>query len=193
MNFKQLKEWVNSIPEEKYGNLNVVFRTFDDIGEDYVTKVDNPIVCTYVDTLTSEICMMDSESADRFEEMMEEEGSDKLIPINIWDDYYESGDVPEGEKQESFLMVDDGGDIPLDGQHEILLEIEDYIETHLDYPEIIMDLKIRNTHDLYPTLPKNMHSIDWRLFITGLTHKRRYELIKDLEDSHLPLNVYSES
>lgn len=35
----------------------------------------------------------------------------EYIPINIWDDFYDDGYVPEGEKLETYIYVEDS-DMP---------------------------------------------------------------------------------
>jgi len=31
----------------------------------------------------------------------------KSIPVNIWDDYYDDGFIPKGEKQKTYIYIED--------------------------------------------------------------------------------------
>ena len=55
----------------------------------------------------------------------------EYIPINIWDDFYDDGYVPEGEKVETYIYVEDT-DIPQEKRKEYLEVLLDYINKNLN-------------------------------------------------------------
>lgn len=123
-------------------------------------------------------------------------GEFKKVPVNIWDDYYDDGYVPEGEKQETHIKIDvEEGLIPLGHQKKMLIILLDYMKHNLELNDVIFKLHLRDTTKIYPTLPKSMHSINWDIRVTGLTHKRREKLIEELKVSEISnlYEFYSES
>lgn len=108
-----------------------------------------------------------------------------MININIWDDYWEDGYVPDGEIQETFIYVDDTN-IPLNEQSEIIEIIENYIS--LSWGNNILKADIS----------KILLSDMCRLEIKNISHRERFNLLKDLRKSNLTykgnkFNIYSES
>lgn len=123
------------------------------------------------------------------------------IPINIWDDYYEDGYVPEGEKQKTYIYVEDT-DISLEKRKECLMMLYEYMTTKLDLNEVIMNLFFYDSKVKYPTLIgpeyEDLHFQRWEIRIENLTHKRRFKLVEELNNAKLsideiPFVIYSES
>lgn len=103
-----------------------------------------------------------------------------IIPINIWDDYWDDGYVPKGEKQETHAYVEDS-DFPI----EIKCKVMEILEEH-----ILLNFEKQNEF--------NMIRNDEEIYFKNLTHKTRYELVEFLQQSNLNLfgtkfNIYSES
>ena len=84
--------------------------------------------------------------------MIEEE---KYFPINIWDDFYDDGYVPEGEKLETYIYVEDSS-----VSHE---KIKQCLELLLDY--INQKLKHRRAEALDGVLrtKKEISQFNWKL------------------------------
>jgi len=132
---------------------------------------------------------------------------EKSIPINIWDDFYDDGYVPEGKILETYAYVEDY-DLPeiyckkvLDFLLEQINNFQlDGVKTWIEY----YDSKIK-----YPTMTKEkcellgidydkIHFTRWEIRFENLTHKQLDNLIKYLDFANLkyngvPLNIYSES
>lgn len=107
----------------------------------------------------------------------------KQIPINIWDDFYEDDFVPEGEKQETHIYVEDC-DIPKVNQKEYLEVLLEYINKNLDTNGVI--LTIETVYE------------EWQIKVEGLTHAKLYEWMEvlgsaDIKVDGIPFSIYSES
>ena len=50
------------------------------------------------------------------------------IPINIWDDFYDDGYVPQGKTQNTYIYVEEP-DIPLEKQEAILQILLEHLKT----------------------------------------------------------------
>lgn len=74
MTFKELKDWVNSLPDE-FLEYSVVNGETGKIDEDYHFRVDKPVTTLLVDKENKEIVILnDSEmSEDEIKEMMEKD------------------------------------------------------------------------------------------------------------------------
>lgn len=123
------------------------------------------------------------------------------IPINIWDDFYEDGDVPEGEKLETYIYVEDC-DMPLEKRKEYLEVLLDYINKNLNTNGIKLWIELFESRKKYPSLIGTEN--EWMLFdrweikLEGLTHERLDEwmtILKnvDIKVDNLPFYIYSES
>ena len=75
------------------------------------------------------------------------------IPINIWDDYYDDGHVPEGYTQNTHIYVEDS-DIPEEDKEKILKILLDYIKDNI-------------------YLPKTKFKLEDKLYVKNLTHSQR--------------------
>lgn len=124
------------------------------------------------------------------------------IPINIWDDFYDDGYVPEGEKLETYIYVDDS-DLPQEKRKEYLEVFLEYINKNLNTDGIKMWMELYESRKKYPNLVGNpdaekMFFDRWEIRLEGLTHQRLDEWMKILEDvkivvDDLPFSIYSES
>jgi hypothetical protein len=57
MNFKDLKDFVNSIKENEFDEMDIVFRSLTETNENETyTVCDNPIAAIQIDKNTNEIC-----------------------------------------------------------------------------------------------------------------------------------------
>lgn len=103
----------------------------------------------------------------------------KKICFNIWDDYWDDGYVPEGKAQETHGYIE---------EYELLNErqkcvIVSYLFDYLKNMDL-GDTKLKLSGD--------------GIIFTGMTHKVRHKLLKDLQKSKLhyngvPFLFYSES
>lgn len=125
----------------------------------------------------------------------------KKIQINIWDDYYDDDHVPEGEKQETYIYVEND-DLSHDKHKECLQYLLDWMIVNLKLDGVKMWMFFYVSKDKYPKLVGTEH--EWCLFdrweirVENLTHERREELVEELEKSNLhndviPFEIYSES
>lgn len=123
------------------------------------------------------------------------------IPINIWDDYYEEGYIPEGEKQETYIYVEDS-DIPQEVRKACLEYLLEYINDNLKLDGVKMWMYFYDSKEKYPNLIGTEHECmffeRWEIRVENLTHERRYSLVEELNNAHLsvdkiPFHIYSES
>lgn len=116
----------------------------------------------------------------------------KKIPINIWDDYYEDGYVPKGEKQETYAYVESnllGNELIDDVLHFLMDEIEKFA---------IPKLKLKVSQEPVNLGPFMIVDGVPRLFFTNITHAQREAMVKTLVKMKLQyegakLDIYSES
>lgn len=78
MDKKELKEWVNNLPED-FDNYQLVFRNIylPENDNDIWFAKDTPIISLDVDENTQEICLFDNKSANLIEEINERINKDK--------------------------------------------------------------------------------------------------------------------
>jgi uncharacterized Zn finger protein (UPF0148 family) len=91
----------------------------------------------------------------------------KKIPINIWNDYYDDGHVPEGEIQSTYIYV------------EARISIDDskkYLEKLLDF----MRKKITLGENTKLKMVYNDQMKRWQIDVENLTHERRESILKEL-------------
>jgi len=126
----------------------------------------------------------------------------KNIPINIWDDFYDDGYVPEGEKLETYIYVEDT-DISQEKRKKYLETLLEYINKNLNTDGVKLWLELYESRKKYPNLVGNpeaekMFFDRWEIKVEGLTHRRLHEWMKVLENVHieadgLPFYIYSSS
>lgn len=120
------------------------------------------------------------------------------IPINIWDDYFEDGFVPEGEKQATYAYVENN-EIPLDDQKNCLEVLIKYMSDSLNLKGVDLSIVLYDSKIKYPNIKEeSLHFIRWELIMENLTHKRREGLVEELNNAKLSIDgvsfeIYSES
>jgi len=139
-----------------------------------------------------------SKSAFKLKNMIEE----KYFPINIWDDFYDDGYVPEGEKLETYIYVEDS-DISHEKRKKCLEVLLDYINQNLNVEGIKLWMEFYESKKKYPNLVGNPEAEKtffdrWEIKLEGLTHKRLHEWMNSLEKANIlvdniPLSIYSKS
>jgi hypothetical protein len=125
----------------------------------------------------------------------------KRIPVNIWDDFYDDGFVPEGKFQETYMYVEDDN-LSHEETKATLELILNFIQNNTLIKGVEFELKYHDSKKLYPKLVGTEHEWclyeRWELKLRHLTHKKLDQLLKKLEKSNLKLNgseiyFYSES
>ena len=125
------------------------------------------------------------------------------IPINIWDDFYEDGYVPEGKIQKTYAYVEDDK-IPHDNRMQFLDAVNDYM---LDFIKIqnegvVTKMFFYESAKRYPNLVGTEHEYilfdRWEIRFNHLTHERLGKLVEELNEANfevegVPFEFYSES
>jgi len=120
------------------------------------------------------------------------------IPINIWDDFYDDGYVPEGGKTESYIYVEDSN-ISHGKRKECLELLKNYITDNLDVSGVNMWMEFFVSKNKYPELDAEKIGFDrWEIRLENVTHKMLYKWLQDLKHSgltidNIPFVIYSES
>ncbi|MDQ2078537.1 hypothetical protein [Marinimicrobium sp. ABcell2] len=123
--------------------------------------------------------------------------------MNIWDDYYEDGSVPEDDVQETYAYVE--SDI-VDTDSKVILEalktkIDQFAEKQ-SIPTLTTEIEFYDSAKVYPNLLgtryERMLYKRWQLKIINLSHDVRQRLVGSLKEwdykhSSCPVEVYSES
>jgi hypothetical protein len=127
-------------------------------------------------------------------------GKIEKILINIWDDFYDDSYVPKGEKQETYIYVEE--DFPQEKKKEYLEYLLKYMNEKLSLKGVKIWMEHYDSKKKYPELIGTEH--EWCLFerweikVENLTHKRLEKLVDELNDANLmidnlPFHIYSES
>jgi hypothetical protein len=122
----------------------------------------------------------------------------KEVPINIWDDYYDDGHVPIGEKQETYIYVEDHS-LDIEYTKKCLEMILDYILKNVKWKGVKFWMDLYDSENVYPNSPyPEYHFKRWQINAENLTHELRESLLDVLEAQGfnvdgVPLNIYSES
>lgn len=124
------------------------------------------------------------------------------ININIWDDFYDDGYVPEGEFQETFAYVDDS-DIPNKEAFKILSTLVEYINTNNLLPQNVeMEIKFRDKVIEYPILVVDKNTVwsltkKWEINFKYITHEILEKMVEKLKNfpqiNNTKVMIYSES
>ena len=124
------------------------------------------------------------------------------IPLYFWDDFFDVGYVPDGEKLETQFYVEDT-DIPQEKRKEYLEVLLDYINKHLNIEGIKLWMELYESRKKYPNLVGNpdaerMFFDRWEIKLEGLTHERLDEWMEILENvdikvDDIPFYIYSSS
>lgn len=109
------------------------------------------------------------------------------IGINIWDDYYDDNDIPDGEIQETFIIVEET--LSEEDKGQILSFIINLIFVLFKKQNEPATFKL-----VYDKFSRNKYKIE----IKHLTHVKRLELLQILKKSNssyfdTKLKFYSES
>ena len=134
---------------------------------------------------------------------MTEEETISRIPINIWDDFYDDGYVPEGQIQETYAYVEDDR-IPHEHRHDFLNSVFEFMRDVLKLQEdgIEIEMFFYESSKKYPQwVGTNMEYMlfdRWEIRFKHLTHKRLFKLVEELNEAKfnidgLPFEFYSES
>lgn len=120
-----------------------------------------------------------------------------VIPINIWDDFYDDGYVPDGDNQSTYAYVEEYDELSEEIKKKALESVVIFIDT-LDLPGVEYSLDYYNSRDKYPTLDEIHHFERWNINFKHLTHARLETLLEELKKANLsvddiPLHFYSES
>ena len=76
------------------------------------------------------------------------------ISVNIWDDYYDDGYVPNGEIQSTYIYVEDE-DMPLEERKECLEFLLNYINDNIKLRGVKMWIELYDSKKEYPNLIGN--------------------------------------
>lgn len=134
------------------------------------------------------------------EELAKKENS---ISINIWDDYWDDGYIPEGEIQKTYAYVE-GNAVNDEFCHTCLFKLMTYLSglKELVEDDVSMELVFHDSAQTYPNLVGSEHEWclykRWELRFRHLTHARREFLIERLESANFehggrPFDIYSGS
>ena len=119
---------------------------------------------------------------------------DDLIYINIWDDYYDDGHVPDGETQSTHIFVEET-DVPYEEQKEILTILLNFIHSNIDSQTTKFQLGWKEPAKISGIKFHN----GWRIYVENISHKFREDvLLPALENQPLfykdkKFNIISES
>ena len=126
----------------------------------------------------------------------------ECIPINIWDDFYDDGYVPEGEILETNIYIETD-EISAEKQRECLEILLEYINKNLNIDGVKLWIEFYDSRKKYPNLIGNpdaeaMFFDRYEIKLEGLTHKRLDEWMFVLENvnisvDNIPFYIYSES
>ena len=123
------------------------------------------------------------------------------IPINIWDDFYDDGYIPQGETQNTYIYVEESK-MPLEKQEAILQVLLEHLKTNVRLDGVTLNLFFNDISSQYPQWIGTEHEWmlykRWEIKVNNLTHKRLDSLVGELNNAHLdyegvPFRIYSES
>lgn len=121
------------------------------------------------------------------------------IDVNIWDDYWEDGFVPDGENQETYIYIEEYEIFSEDEKILFLSTLKDEIEK-LDLG-LVLRMDEYDTRKKYPDIDFEANGMShWSRpeLRLEITHKLREELVELLNEKNLMVgnkkfNIYSES
>jgi hypothetical protein len=124
---------------------------------------------------------------------------ENTIPVNIWDDYYEDGYIPEGEIQNTYMYVENMN-IPHIKTMRYLSYLKEWIANNILYLDgVNMFFKFYDSRKKYPNInDPTFHFSRSEIRFEHLTHEKREQLVQDLQNAKLSIdgldfNIYSES
>jgi hypothetical protein len=132
----------------------------------------------------------------------EELNNDKAyISVNIWDDFYDDGYVPDGEIQETYAYIEDDN-LTDNVQKECLALLIKYIKKTTLFPNDDIELSFYDSAKVYPNLVGTEHEYclykRWQIQFKSLTHSKLDDLVEQLNKASIhhagvSLKIYSES
>lgn len=126
--------------------------------------------------------------------------SEEKIYINIWDDFYDDGYIPEGEIQKTYSYVE--CELDDNSCKEVLTLLQKTIEQLMPIRTFDMHLNYYDSKIVYPNLVGTEHEHflyqRWQLEFKHLSHEVLYNLVEQLKQLSLtyqntPIKIYSES
>lgn len=110
-----------------------------------------------------------------------------VILVNIWDDYHDDGFVPEGERQDTYLYIDNWADEIAPIRAIVLMSVLEYLSKN--YPQFNPHLVCKWYRD---------GSNTFKIKLENITHVHREKLVKTLNKqkmkfSDIPYEFISES
>ncbi len=126
---------------------------------------------------------------------------EKIIPINIWDDFYDDENIPEGEIQSTYIYVEDS-DLSHQERYDALQVLLRHLAYNVDLDGVRMWMHFHDSKLEYPQLVGTEHEWclyqRWEIKVENLTHERLHKLEEELQNANLesngvPLVIYSES
>jgi len=148
---------------------------------DAMMKMDHPFTTKGYNSI---ICLHFFTFIELVQKKAVEEGLIETIPINIWDDFYDDGHVPEGEKQETYIYVEDSK-MDEESKHKVMEFLLNKILTIHNKTKILEGVSFELAGD--------------RIAVENMTHKQLGELMKEFEHGgnmfyeEKLLTIYSES
>lgn len=120
-----------------------------------------------------------------------------VIPINIWDDFYDDGFVPNGEIQMTDAYVEEYQEFSSDTKKKAMESMMDFLKT-LNLPGVDYSLSYYNNREGLPEETEVELFEQWSIVFKHLTHARLETLMQELTQANLsvdgiPLYFYSES
>lgn len=119
-----------------------------------------------------------------------------MININIWDDYWEDGHVPEGKLQSTYAYCEGRENLSLDEQYIYLNFFHDEIKKRNLIPDISSFLNLYDSRNFYPS--NSNYITRWEIRFLNISDKIRRNIIKSFNDEilyfdEIKYNIYSES
>jgi len=120
----------------------------------------------------------------------------KQIMINIWDDYFDDDDVPDGVIQETYIFVEDDA-FTQDFEKECLEFLLPFINASGDYDGATFHVGLWDSKTDPETAAAPQY-LQWRIIARNFTQANRELLLERLQGlklayQGLPLDIYSES
>ena len=124
----------------------------------------------------------------------------QTISINIWDDFYDDGFVPDGEIQSTYAYVE-SSDVPGAESYKILTNFIDFISNNNLLPDSV-DVSISfhdSSHDYASLVMEHEYTLykRWQINFKGITHAALDELVAQSKSfdkfNDVPVDIYSES
>ena len=118
------------------------------------------------------------------------------ISVNIWDDYYDDGYVPEGKIQETYAYLE--CELPDEDCKNVLELLKEQIAK---LSKCSLELSYYDSAKVYPKLVGTEYEYSlykkWQLEIKKITHEEREKIVEMLNNKlqyqDKPIVVYSES